>query len=159
MPFGLERFQHTGDLHFVTFSCYGKEPYLSETSAKETFEVSLEKMHRTYKFDVAGYVVMPNHVHLLIGEPPEVGLARALQALKISVSKRRPEKPFWHRRYYDFNVFSLKKQLEKIDYMHQNPVTRGLVDSAAEWKWSSYRYYASGTSGTVKITPGYVTPP
>jgi putative transposase len=144
-------------LHY--FSCYGREPYLSESSAKDTFEFCLEKMHRHYRFALAGYVVMPEHVHLLIGEPTEVELAVVLQALKISVSKRRPEKPFWHRRYYDFNVFSFGKQTEKIDYMHPNPIGRGLVENAAEWRWSSYQYYASGTSRTVKITPGYVTPP
>jgi putative transposase len=116
-------------------------------------------VHRKYEFVMVGYVVMPEHVHLLIGEPPEVGLDVVLQALKISVSKRRPEKPFWHRRYYDFNVYSFPKQTQKIGYMHHNPVARGLVQDASEWKWSSYQFYATGTSGTVKITPGYVTPP
>jgi putative transposase len=106
MPVGLKRFQETGDLHFVTFSCYDRKPYLTENAAKETFEFCLEKMHEQYHFAMVGYVVMPEHVHLLVGEPSEVGMARILQAIKISVSKRLPEKPFWQRRYYDFNVYS-----------------------------------------------------
>jgi putative transposase len=156
MPLGLKRFQETGDLHFVTFGCHRRNPHLTEDAAKETFEFCLEKMHQQYQFPMVGYVVMPDHVHLLVGEPPEVGLARVLQAIKISVSKRLPGKPFWQRRYYDFNVYSFGKQAEKLQYMHRNPVARGLVQTEEDWKWSSYRYYASGASGTVQITPGYL---
>jgi putative transposase len=156
MPAGLKRFQETGDLHFVTFGCYGRKLYLVDDAAKETFESCLETMHQRYQFPMAGYVVMPDHVHLLVGEPPEVGLSLVLQALKISVSKRLPGKPFWERRYYDFNVYSFHKQAEKLQYMHRNPVAQGLAQTEADWKWSSYRYYAKSESGTVQITPRYL---
>lgn len=53
-------------------------------------------------------------------------LAKALQALKLPVSKQTDTKPFWQPRYYDFNVFTGRKRLEKLHYMHANPVTRGL---------------------------------
>ena len=76
-------------------------------------------------FAVLGYVVMPEHVHLLVNEPARCPLARALQALKISVSVQRSERPFWLRRYYDFNVRSAEKIPEKLRYLHRNPVARG----------------------------------
>ena len=151
MPAGLNRIQDCGDFHFVTFSCYDRKPYLGEGAAKETFEFSLEKMRQEYRFAVVGYVVMPEHVHLLLREPRTESLAYALQAVKISVAKRLAERPFWQRRYYDFNVYTTGKQAEKLGYMHRNPVARGLVDEPEQWKWSSYHYYASGLMGTVQI--------
>ena len=99
MTKGLVRYQQTGELHFITFSCYGRKPYLASPAAKELFETSLEKMRRKYGFAVLGYVVMPEHVHLLVNEPTDCPLARALQALKLSVSVQRRERPFWLRRY------------------------------------------------------------
>ena len=71
--------------------------------------------------------------------------------MKISVSRLRPEKPFWLYRYYDFNVHSSAKTSEKLRYMHRNPVKRGLVTSPEEWVWSSYRHYLTGERGTVEI--------
>jgi putative transposase len=128
MPVGLKRFQGCGDLHFITFSCYDRKPYLGAYTARETFEFSLEKMRQEYRFLVIGYVVMPEHVHLLLSEPDKQSLACALQAVKISLAKRLAERPFWQRRYYDFNVYTTGKQWEKLGYMHRNPVERGLVD-------------------------------
>ena len=151
MPVGLKRLQDRGDLHFVTFSCYDRQAYLIEPAVRETFECSLEKMRQEYGFTVVGYVVMPEHVHLLLSEPPEQSLARVLQAVKISVAKRLNERPFWQRRYYDFNVYTSGKLAEKLAYMHRNPVTRGLVDEPEEWKWSSHQFYATGQLRTVRI--------
>ena len=62
--------------------------------------------------------------------PPVCPLARALQALKLSISVQRRERPFWLRRYYDFNVHSAEKITEKLRYLHRNPVARGLVAEA-----------------------------
>jgi putative transposase len=104
MPTGLVRYQHTGDIHFVTFSCYRRRPYLGTPSAKDLFERSLETMRLRYDFFVSGYVVMPEHIHLLIGEPQKATLSKALQAVKLSVAVQRTERPFWQARYYDFNV-------------------------------------------------------
>jgi putative transposase len=151
MPTGLVRRQDRGDFHFVTFSCYRRQQYLGSVSGRELFERSLETMRLRYDFVVAGYVVMPEHVHLLVSEPKGAVLSKALQALKLSVARRRTERPFWQVRYYDFNVFTQQKRSEKILYMQKNPVARGLVSAPEEWAWSSYRHYASGYRGTVEI--------
>lgn len=151
MPRALVRYQQTGDLHFVTFSCYRRLPHLESASAREVFEQSLETIRLRYKLFVTGYVVMPEHVHLLVSEPLVGTLAKALQALKLSMAVQRSERPYWQRRYYDFNVHSEKKRVEKLRYMHRNPVVRGLVAHPEDWKWSSFRHYASGLRGTVEI--------
>ena len=96
-------------------------------SARNLFERSLEMMRKRYEFVVCGYVVMPEHVHLLVSEPKKALLSKAIQALKLSVSVQSRERPFWQARYYDFNVYTPHKRSEKIQYMHNNPVARGLV--------------------------------
>jgi putative transposase len=60
-------------------------------------------------------------------------------------------KPFWQRRFYDFNVWTKKKRIEKLKYMHRNPVARGLVEKPEDWLWSSFRHYALGEVGIVDI--------
>ena len=128
MPQGLVRYQDTGNYHFVTFSCYRRRPFLRSTKGRELFERSLETIRLRYGFVVSGYVVMPEHVHLLISEPERAVLAKAIQALKLSVAKQSVRVPFWQARYYDFNVFTRRKFIEKLKYMHRNPVARGLTD-------------------------------
>ena len=154
MPAELHRYQGTGDLHFVTFSCYHRQQKLGTAGERAHFEHSLEKTRRAYGFGVLGYVVMPEHVHLLLSEPPDKQLSTALQALKQSVARSlalRAAEPFWQARYYDFNVWSSEKQAEKLKYLHRNPVTRGLVEKPEDWPWSSFRHYLTGLEGTVEI--------
>ena len=152
MPLGLKRYQQEGDDHFITFSCHGRRPYLCTPSAKDIFLDSLELTRRRYQFEVLGYVVMPEHVHILLSEPAEDLLSKALQSLKLSVSKRLNQRPFWQPRYYDFNVFTHNKRVEKLKYMHRNPVTRGLVERPEDWPWSTYRHYLLDQPVPVKIT-------
>ena len=151
MTRGLVRYQRDGHFHFLTFSCHGRRPYLATAAARDGFEWALETMRLRYEFAVSGYVVMPEHVHLLVGEPKAVPLATALQAVKLSVAVKRPERPFWQKRYYDFNVFTSEKWFEKLKYIHQNPVRRGLAREAAAWDWSSARHYSTGQVGAVEI--------
>jgi REP-associated tyrosine transposase len=110
--------RRAGMFIFVTFSCFHRCAYLKDPAARDLFEDALARTSYRYQFDVFGYVVMPEHVHLLVGEPGKDLLAVGLQALKISVSKRAKERPFWQARYYDFNVFTWSKRVEKLDYMH-----------------------------------------
>lgn len=151
MTKGPVRYQQCGCFHFLTFSCYRRLPYLGSAQARSLFERSLEAMRIRYSFVVCGYVVMPEHVHLLVSEPKKAPLSKAIQALKLSVSVQSKERPFWQARYYDFNVHSEQKRIEKLRYMHRNPVKRGLVAKPEEWVWSSFRHYATGETGTVEI--------
>ena len=151
MTRGLVRFQQSGNFHFITFSCFQRLPYLGSEKARDLFEESLERTRRRYRFVVAGYVVMPEHVHLLVAEPRKGTLDGAIKALKLSMSLRRTERPFWLPRYYDFNVFTDEKRVEKLRYMHRNPVVRGLAAKPEDWKWSSFRHYSTGVEGSVEI--------
>jgi putative transposase len=145
------RYQQAGEYHFLTFSCYRRRAYLSAVAARELFEDALERVRRRYLLALAGYVVMPEHVHLLVNEPRCALLSRAIQALKLSVSMRSRERPFWQAHYYDFNVSTQRKFVEKLRSIHRNPVRRGLAAKAEDWKWSSFRHYQTGMRGTVEI--------
>ncbi len=151
MTKGLVRYQQTGDLHFITFSCYQRKPYLGEAEARNIFLRSLETMRNRYDFFITGYVVMPEHVHLLLSEPKQATLATAVQALKLSVAVQMQQRPFWLARYYDFNVHSERKRVEKLRYMHRNPIRRGLVSNPEEWPWSSFLHYLTGEPGPVEV--------
>ena len=158
MPRGLRRYQREHHYHFITFSCYGRKPKLATTQARLTFEHSLERVRISYNLDVLGYVVMPEHVHLLVGEPDRSILATAIQSLNQSVARRlalRAMEPFWQDRYYDMNVWSERKKVEKLRYMHRNPVKRGLCREPEDWLWSSFLHYATGWNGIVEIQSGW----
>jgi putative transposase len=154
MPKGLVRCQKCEVFHFLTFSCYRRQPLLGNATAYRAFECELEAVRRQYDFVVAGYVLMPEHVHLLVSEPSIASLAIAIQVLKQQTSRKLKsvgEAQFWQRRYYDFNVGTEKKTTEKLRYIHRNPVNRGLVAKPEDWEWSSFRHYATGLLGTVEI--------
>lgn len=158
MPRGLVRYQEWGHHHFITFSCFHRRPFLDSAAARGIFEGALERIRIRHDFVVMGYVVMPEHVHLLITEPRQSSLARAIQGLKVSVSRRSLERPFWQARYYDFNVIANSKRIEKLRYIHRNPMVRGLVSAPEEWPWSSYRYYLKGEVGRVTLETWWSPP-
>jgi putative transposase len=162
MPKGLVRLQESGDSHFITFSCYGRRPYFDSSSPRECFEEELEQIRKRYEFTVSGYVVMPEHVHILVSEPVQGNLAGTLQVLKQMTARRLKSegmKAFWQARYYDFNVFTEVKRIEKLRYIHRNPVHRGLVQRPEDWPWSSFRHYATGLAGTVEIQSKWTPTP
>ncbi len=158
MPWGLRRCYGTGSLHFITWSCY-RQLMLSAPSRRDMFLVVLEKMRPRYRFAVIGYVVMPEHVHLLVSEPQIANPSTVVQAAKLGFTRQLPSgipsgtpRHVWQRRFYDFNLWSQRKEIEKLKYMYRNPVVRGLVeDHPGQWCWSSYRSYAYGESGPVRI--------
>ncbi|MGC2695016.1 MAG: transposase [Candidatus Angelobacter sp.] len=164
MPKGLRRWYGGGDVHFITCSCYQRKAFLDSAARRDLFLKIFEQVRQKYEFPVIGYVVMPEHFHLLIGEPDDGNVAVVMQVLKQRMALRcrargRSRPPdealppaFWHPRFYDFNVFTKKKLIEKLDYIHWNPVRRGLVASPEQWQWSSDRYYSLGEEGPVKIT-------
>ena len=156
MPWSLKRYYGNGSLHFITWSCYPRRPLLDTEQARDLLLTVLELMRERYRFGVVGYVVMPEHVHILISEPQIGDPSVVVQAVKLGFTQRwRANRgvsgQFWQRRFYDFNVWSQRKEVEKLKYMHRNPVVRGLVEKPDDWRWSSYRSYADGENGLVRI--------
>jgi putative transposase len=158
MPRGLKRYHQAQNIHFITFSCYRRSPFLAEPEPKRIVEEILERTRSRHGARVYAYVLMPEHVHLLINESFAIPLAMFLKSLKQETSRRLKgeRKQFWQTRYYDFNVHSPEKFSEKVRYIHRNPVTRGLVEAPELYPWSSYNHYATGQAGTVEIESEWV---
>ena len=174
MPSGLHRIYGAHHLHFITTSCYRRLPFLRTARSRDIFLTILEQTRERYRFVVVGYVVMPEHIQLLLTEP-EVGTPstviqvlkqRSARALLPKCKRRNPRqrnlfedepkrRAFWQARSYDFNVRTTKKRVEKLRYIHRNPVKRGLVGAPEEWRWSSYRFYLLNEAGPVKVNEGW----
>jgi putative transposase len=126
----------------------------------------LEQTRQKYRFVVLGYVVMPEHFHLLISEPQVGNPSVVMQVVKQRYAQRllrrrksaiqpglfdgRPVH-IWQARFYDFNVWTERKRVEKLNYMHGNPVKRRLVLKPEQWQWSSFRWYLRGEVGIVRL--------
>ena len=167
MPKGLRRYYGQDHLHYLTCSCYHRQPWLATPHRRDLFSQILEQVRQRYRFVVVGYVVMPEHIHLLISEPERGTPSTVMQVVKQRFARRllrskkrsagqgelwpEQEQHVWQRRFYDFNVWSALKRIEKLRYMHRNPVKRGLVLEPEQWEWSSFRSYAYREEGRVKI--------
>jgi len=166
----LKRYNGRRDLHFITFSCYERRPLLGPVRAKNLFVKILGEVRERHGFKLVGFVLMPEHVHLLLSEPAKGTPSKVIQVLKQRVSramraKRRGvrghlrlpfaeengQKRFWQRRFYDFNVWSRGKVKEKLNYMHANPVVRRLVKHPKNWPWSSWSSYEMGEEGLIRL--------
>ena len=170
-PTNLHRYYDAGYSHFITTSCYQRRPLLGTPRSRDLFLEVMEQIRQRHQFVVVGYVVMPEHVHLLFSEPERGNLSLVLAALKQTFAHRLLRElraktggqtdslwstplavgHVWQRRFYDFVVFSEKKRVEKLRYMHRNPVQRGLVLKPEEWLGSSFRHYAYGERGPVLV--------
>ncbi|MGA8222875.1 MAG: transposase [Candidatus Acidiferrales bacterium] len=170
----LERRYGQHQLHFITCSCYRRLPLLRSIRARNLFIEILGEVRDRYQFALVGLAVMPEHFHLLIGEPRIGTPSTVMQVLKqrVASSLRKEgrkrassaqlrlwqESPpvgprcFWQCRFYDFNVWSRKKKIEKLAYMHMNPVNRGLVSRPEDWPWSSCAFYV-GQESKIRIDP------
>jgi putative transposase len=133
-------------LHFISCSCYQRQPWLASARRRDLFLAGLEQVGQRYGVVVLGYVVMPEHFHLLISEPQRGTPSVVMQAVKLGC-RRAMQQPrrwedaapshVWQRRFYDFHVRTERKRIEKLRYMHQNPVKRALVAAPDQWGWSS----------------------
>jgi putative transposase len=162
----VKHYHEPGDLHELTFSCYHRLPLLTNDNWREKLSRCIDDAGRQTNIDLAAFVFMPEHLHLLIAPSvPEPAISDYLALIKQPFSKwvkerlletksslmdrltvqERPGKTcfrFWQEGPgYDRNLNSPNSIEAAIDYIHQNPVRRGLVKRAVDWRWSSARWY------------------
>ena len=164
----LNRCYGQGYLHYITTSCYQRRPLLEAASRRDLFLEVLEHVRRRYHFVVVGYVVMPEHVHLLLSEPGRGNPSTVMQAVKQGFARRILERlrshvaterrlecdgedHIWQPRFYAFVLWTAQKRQEKLHYIHQNPVKRGLVEEPEHWRWGSARHYLRSEHGPVLV--------
>jgi len=155
------------DVHFVTFSCYKRRRLLDHDDAKRIVIAILGSQLKNQNGKCIGFVIMPDHVHALLWFPNNNQLSNFMKQWK-RLSSFRIKKllknnlqkyfstfdssdPIWQARYYGFNIFNERKLLEKLQYMHANPVKAKLAECPCDWGYSSARYYEQGSSVGVQL--------
>jgi putative transposase len=166
------RFEIAGQARFLTFSCFKRLPLLHNDAIKNAFVEQLCLTRNRLRFALNAWVVMPDHVHLLlVPDPPTVTVTAILTALKRPFAARVLQRwreldapiltkivdasgleRFWQPGGgYDRNIDSDAEFFEKVQYIHNNPVMRGLVASPVDWPWSSARWYSGRREGTLAL--------
>jgi putative transposase len=165
-----KRYFAPGELQFLTSSTYRRAKLFESDRLRRDFVQVLAELRQELGFRPLGWVLMPEHFHMLIKIEPAAMTRRFMQELKKRTAQRilsalrenrehawcvrmleRLRLPasvhsdsiyrVWQRRFYPFGVHTEEKRLEKLEYMHNNPVKRKLVSSPDQWPWSSFRYY------------------
>ena len=165
----LKRYEHRNDVRYITCSCYKRLALFQNDSIKDRFVQHLRMTQEDYGFRLYAWVLMPEHFHLLLRPAdPNDTMTPIVRRLKAGFAKRvidrwrelnAPILPritdasdavrFWQRGGgYDRNLYSESELMEKIAYVHRNPVKRGLVAAPSEWAWSSARAYENGDDET-----------
>ncbi|MGO9271823.1 MAG: REP-associated tyrosine transposase [Terriglobia bacterium] len=179
MPFYGRHFE-PGEMQFITTNTYRRLKLSDSDRFRGTFVEVLREVRQETGFLLIGWVLMPEHFHLLIKPEPAEATSRFMQELKRRTAQRivsalgeHQQHPWcrrmlaglrlpptvhsdsryrvWQRRFYPFNVYSEKKLLEKLDYMHNNPVQRRQVSSPDQWPWSSFRFYYLNDSSVLSM--------
>ncbi|MBM4109488.1 MAG: transposase [Phycisphaerae bacterium] len=157
---------------FLTFSCFNRLPLFGNDRIKDLFVQRLGATRDGLGFRLLAYVVMPEHVHIVLVPPDEVAVRTILHSLKgpfgrlVIARWRQLRAPILERLAYrgsyafwlagggyDRNEWANTELPEKIRYIHANPVRRGLVRQAADWAWSSARWYAGDRDGALPMDP------
>lgn len=135
----------------MTFSCYRNLSSLNDRRAKEIVVEYLNFARDKHHFKIFGYVIMPNHIHLVMYPPEGMQLGLVIGEIKSRSARRwfgesavassAGRRVFWQRRCYDHNCRSMSTVIEKINYCHTDPVRRGLVNEPGDWFWSSHNWY------------------
>jgi putative transposase len=173
-----KRFDIPSDAHFLTFSCFRRMPLLSRERSCRWFLDGVQLGREREMYDLWAYVIMPEHVHLVLRPHGRVRICEILRTIKQSTAKRalvwiKAHEPtfltrlehrridgsvsyhFWQRGGgYDRNLRSVADVHEKIHYVHNNPVRRGLVEKASLWQWSSCRAWETGKDEPMAIDRG-----
>jgi len=149
-----KRYDVPGDAHALTFSCSCNKPLMLERQNFQHLATSIENAKLKYHFAIWAYVFMPEHAHLLICPLEETySVSKILQCIKQSMSRKTSsKKPFWQAGGgYDHNISSRDGAVSMMNYIHLNPVRRGLAERPELWQYSSYRDWKGICEGPLKI--------
>lgn len=174
---GIQKiFDVEGHAHFTTINVYKRIPILENYELCDLIIENLEYYRKKFKFRLLGYVILPNHLHIIIlpntstkysdivrdfkkgvafaviKKLSDTGNRGLLDRFRLnSIREDGQRYSIWQRKYFDFNIFSEKTLLKKLEYIHNNPVELRLVETPGEWRYSSWRNYCLGDSSIISI--------
>jgi len=160
----LRHYDFDGRARFITFGTHRGLPLLVDDEIRTIICRVINRIRQENQFQLLAYVIMPEHIHLVIQPTATtkvgatVGEIKRISGIDIHhiletqkspylsqltvIRNRAPRFVFWQRRCYDHNCRTEDSLWEKVNYCHNNPVKRKLVDMPEKWRWSSYRWYA-----------------
>lgn len=168
----LKRREIDGQDRFITFSCEQRLPLLRNPAIADLVVASLARVRLDFDLALFAWVVMPEHVHLLVRPPADSEIAPALRSLKTTVARRAfarwreldapilkrletadgPAR-FWLKGGgFDRNIRDAAEFRRTVQYIHRNPVERGLVEQPEQWRWSSVLWWG-GLDGACPCDP------
>jgi putative transposase len=158
--------------HYITAVAHNRLPIFRKDETCQIFVDNLIEIKEKHPFKLIGYVIMPNHVHLIVN-PLECNISIILMKLKgkcakqiidwlkeknyssslkkLAINIKGREYAVWQKDSSAIDLFSHKFLRQKLNYIHLNPVRAGLCENPAEWKWSSYRAYLPHKQGEVPV--------
>lgn len=170
--------------HYLTFVTYRRVPIFKSENICQFLIDTLKEIRKNHPIKLIGYVIMPDHIHLIVN-PVDCDIEivgkelkgvsankilkwlkeneyfTSLEKLKLTNTKKRNHSfCVWQKKIRSIDLWSHKFILQKLNYVHLNPIRAGLCDHPAKWKWSSYNAYLSRTDAEIPITPdkkGYWT--
>ncbi len=174
------RYYRESHLHFLTTSTYRRARLFDSLRFKEHFIHTLDELRKKMRFRLIGYVLMPEHFHLLIwpvgaADPSKIMASLKERTAKFMIKNLKLHHEYawcekmlkiielpasvhdeasyrvWQRRFFDSNIWSEKKRLEKLNYMHANPVKRKLVEKPGDWPWLSWQYFHSVSESKISL--------
>jgi putative transposase len=147
----LRHYDDPQSVRFITFGTYRGERSLNNPETVQLLLSELLAARNKYGLKLLGYVVMPEHVHLVIFPPPGTTMGLVVREIKSKMARAyfrqrgmtgcEQTNVFWQKRCYDRNCRTPEEVREKVVYCHKNPVKRGLVREMSAWRWSSYNWY------------------
>lgn len=170
--------------HYLTFVAFRRVPIFQSENICQFLIDALKETKEKYPFKLIGYVIMPDHIHLIVNPLgcdidivgkelkgisankvikwlKENEYFSSLEKLKLTNEKKRNHSfSVWQKKVKSVDLWSHKFILQKLNYVHLNPVRAELCDHPAKWKWSSYNAYLLKTEMEIPIVPdkkGYWT--
>jgi putative transposase len=169
----LKHYDHDGRVRFITFCTHRRLPILTINRYRSIVAQSIDDVRKETGFRLFGYVIMPEHVHLVMLPADNMEVGRTVGEIKRRSAKKvhklikssgtclikkltitrdgREKFVLWQRRCYDHNCRSEESVWKKVMYCHNNPVTRGLVNDPGKWKWSSHNWYQGDQNEAIEI--------
>lgn len=147
-----------GEFHWITCACFRHQAKLGVEKHRNLLCQLLEELRSKYRFEIAGYVVMPTALQLLMTEPGRETAETVLLLLKQRYQRRyntsvRSDEPAWEKVIADTHVVTADHMVGALNLMHHAPLKAGLVEKMTDWEWSSARRYAGMPEGVVTIEP------
>ncbi len=174
---GIQKiFDVEGQAHFTTINLYKRFPLLEDYEFCDLIIENLKYYREKFQFKLLGYVILPDHFHMIvlpragarysdiirdfkkgvafaiIGRLSSSGNQSLLDRFLLKPARRDGQRySIWQRKYFDFNIFSEKKFVGKLEYIHDNPVVLGLAKAPGDWRYSSWRNYHLGDSSIISV--------